>query len=237
MALIALVVAACAPDPQDSGPQGYGARQATFTDGELRAAVYSDYAGPAGMYSDPARPLYYVNTVSTGQSDSEWRELCTDDYAQAKEWVDASDGALPNVTERQEERFFEFVRDKGSYRLHFRAHRCAYFDPYVYDHFNRGPERGVFNQRPLTGEAVADLGEYLWYLSNHQTKGFKVLSSFADETDTSIQHSMYYTAVVYGDFGLCDTIFLKFGASTVDRATGGVIESNQTIRTVQGHCH
>jgi hypothetical protein len=244
IAAAVLALAGCGPQSSEESKQDvltypFEARQTEFTDADLLYVAYTPgYTGPEGMYDDAYSPLYYENTVSIGEQDYGWRELCTDDYNQAKAWVDSNTDSSQNLGERQEAKFFEFLRYHGNPApTYFRVHRCAYMNVYQYDFFNRTPDRGTFNHRPLTPEAVEELGEYLWYLRWHGIGGFKVLSSFADESPDALQHTLYYATFGGGDWGLCDSIGLVRRITTVNRTTGAIVETDQPIRAVEGQCH
>jgi len=239
IAAAVLALAGCGQEPADESKYPFEPRQTEFSDADLLYVAYSpDYAEPEGMYDDAYSPLYYENTVSIGEQDYGWRELCTDDYDQAKAWVDLHSDSSQNLGERQDTKFFEFLRNHGNpVPTYFRVHRCAYVDVYQYDFFNRTADRGTFNHRPLTPEAVEELGEYLWYLRYYDIGGFKVLTSFVDEAPDSLQHSLYYISFGGGDWDLCDRIGLVHRMTTVNRTTGAIVETNESIRVIEGYCH
>src|SRR5689334_4414014 len=210
-----------------------------FSDAELLTAAYSDqYTGPQGVYTDAWSPLYYMNTFALGDTDFGWRELCTDDHAQAKAWVDSSVGGS-DLGEREDEKFFEFARTQNGapFPTYYRAHRCSYVYVFNYNLLDRAPERGIFNRRPLTVEGVQELVEYLWYLRYHEFYRYKILSSSTDEHPDSFEHTLYFVTFVGGDFGLCDAIGLTRRTTTVDKASGAIFEIDTGLRSVQGDCH
>lgn len=242
-AMVVLVLTGCKPEWADQADSlltyPFRARQTAFTKADLEYAAYTQgYTGPAGMYIDAYTPFYYENTLSIGDLDHSARELCTDDYDQAKAWVDLHSDPSQNLGERQDLKFFEFKRVHPQLAaMHYRVHRCAYVDVYARDLLSPLPERGTFNLRPLTPEAVEELAEYLWYLRRHDTPGFKVLSSFSDELPDALQHTLYYVSLSAGAPGLCDQIGLIRRITAVGMATGAIVENDEPVRTVEGHCH
>jgi len=252
-----LLLAGCGDDKQISPvptqPDAQLApRQSEFTDEELLGAVYSSDSAPPDMYADPVGPKYYENTVSLGQSSTEWRELCTDDTDQARQWTEtaatreaASSHSQPTYidAERQTEKFFEFKRvdpDSPSPGLavYRRVHKCGYLDRSAYDAFNPGPELGTLNTtKPLTPDTAKDLGEYLWLLRYENIVGSKVLSSFTDDHADFIEHSLYETWLVGGDWGGCDTIGLQHRSLQINKSSGTLLEFTETLRTITGKCN
>lgn len=223
-------------------------RQTEFTDDELLDAVYSDYKYPEYFYTedfDGGSP-YYENTVSiTPLEDrtNEWRELCTNSREQALEWSELSSQYSSYyrdlVEESETDKYFQFRRvwlEHPSDILLSRVHKCMYLDRSNYDRFKGGHLIGTFNYRPVSAAAVAELVEYLWFIGNYNTGGFKALSSFTDPTDEYIRHTIYAIRVSYGDWGLCDYISLVKEIYDVHTVTGDISYYEVYIRSIQGKC-
>jgi hypothetical protein len=232
-------------DARDPATYTFAASQSTFTDAELLYVAYApEYEAPEGMYEDEYNPLHYVTTLHVGRAAEGWRELCTDDSAEARAWLDTHFGGS-DLGEHEDPKFFQFARSDVAMHYisptYFRVHRCAYVDVYdyvqVYDDSNYTAERGTFNLRPLAAEAVQDLAEYLWYIRYRNFSHYGVLSSFTDELPDAFQHTLYYVTFVGGDWGTCDIIGLQRRVTTVDKVTGAIVEGNETIRTVEGRCY
>ncbi len=249
--LSVLVVCCYIVEPEDDYTESpvFQSRQTKFTDDELLKAVYSDYKYPPNFYTEDLQggSPYYENTVSIKPLEErtyEWRELCTNSREQALEWSELSSQYSSYyrdlIEESENEKYFQFRRvwlEHPTDILLSRVHKCTYLDRSNYDRFKRGGLIGTFNYRPVSIASVAELSEYFWFIENYNIGGFKALSSFTDPAGEYIRHTIYATRVSYGDWGLCDNIFLVKEVYEVRKDTGSIFYHEEYIRSIQGRCN
>jgi hypothetical protein len=218
--------------PAGSNLPVFGPSDSVFTDGQLRAAAYTVYAGPAGFYSE-RRPNNY-----------EWPhylELSTEDTTQARAWVVASaatnsdypnvDSASPTMTQR----YFEFVTYKGgsAARQPVRIDRASYLDRTGF----AGSFRGKLVVRPIDNAAVRGVAEYLWYVDHpDDLSDIKPLSSFSRMSDGSIRHSIYFVHRTegLGLFGPYPVVELIRDDYWIDTSTGAILWYESNVRDISG---
>jgi hypothetical protein len=228
-------------------------RDSTFTDDQVRAAVYTTYRWPAGFYQEPEYRVapYYVNALSTKplccRPAADWRELATDDTAQARAWADstvaygshiiplASDP--PIVTDR----YIEFRPITGTRQpgVAMRAHRMSYLDPVYFRSafFFSDSLVGTFNARPVDTTGVRGLAEYLWFKWHRDMGGFKVLSSFGSDEGGAVLHVVYDVETTYGDWNMQDDLRLNRLEFRVSKTTGEIRFRRILQRHVSGARH
>jgi hypothetical protein len=234
------------PDPD---PPVFETEQTEFTDQELWDAVYSEYKYPPSFYSEEhedASP-YYVNTISIKplhERGGAWIELCTNQYPEARNWADSSDESSSVrrtiLEESQSEKYFEFLAcnpQSSTDCIRFRVHKCGYLDRGQYDRFVQGALLGTFNQRPINQVEVRELVEYLFFLESYNTSGSEALSSLSSSNDSAFVQTIYAIEFSYGDYNLYDRITLYRSTTSVNRTTGEVRQSRESLRSINGRYH
>ena len=216
-------------------PPVFGPSDSVFTDRELLAAAYTTFAGPPGFYADPSSPdapPFYVSSLSVGSSVTQSVELSTEDAAQARQWAVLSfprstvDPGPPTVTFR----YFEFAayESDDGLRRPVRVHRASYLDRSGFDRFRVGEVNmviGALKARPVEDTAVRGVAEYLWALSNRNSR-IKVLTSFSRASQGSFVHTIFFVhrvpAVNPAHSGPAEAVILKRCDYRVDSETGEI---------------
>jgi len=215
--------------------------QSEYTDNELLNATYSDYKFPDNFYSENLGDtnLYYVNTVSIDSLDEgKWIELSTNSFDQAKGW------SIRSTYENSQfepgkvcEKYFEFIRTYNpvdNNLIKFRTHRASYLTRDNFDHFNKSDTIGVFKKQNFTDIEAKELIDYLWFTDNYNNASSKILSSYFENNQKTINVYHYELFIVYGDFGLHDKISLLKKIYKIDRNSGLIIVDKVLIRVING---
>ena len=226
--------------------------QSVFSDEELWEAAYSRYRYPDHFFEEHARTsVYYESNISIGplgEPPYRAKELCTESRSQALEWSETASSRRAyyrNLTgERETEKFFEFRRQAGeSDILLSRVHKCSYVEmlpvPLSWMPGTNSTARtifAVFNQRPLNRTSVKELIEYLGYRRSGMLGGNRVLSSFSEELDGLIRHTIYAIWLGIADWNTCDKIILQRTVYEVNKTSGEVSRMWKTLRELQGEC-
>lgn len=232
----------------DSVPQ-ISEPQTEFTDEELLEYTYSNYKFPDDFYQEELNDgsIYYVNTVSilpTNEREHIWIELCTDDSDQASVWSESSSRNSAYyrelVEEKETEKYYEFRRvysARPNDIVLMRAHKCSYLDRSSVDRFLHSDTLGVFTQRPITSISVRELCEYLHFNDTYNIANYKPLSSITENRDSTFRQIIYQLSIRYGDFGICDSITLEKVIYTVDKHSGLITISRESVRSILGECN
>lgn len=216
--------------------------QSEFTDDEILNATYSEYKLPEYFYNENLgdTSLYYVNTVSIDSLDDEkWIELSTNSFEQAKEWCFRFTYENSLFDEGKEyEKYFEFIRIYNPAApnniIKFRTHRTSYLTRDNYDHFNKTDTLGVFKKDDFNDNDSKELIDYLWFISNYNNASSKILSSYVDNKEQTIDIYHYELLIVYGDFGLYDDISLFEKIYRIGRETGCITVTENCVRSLNG---
>ena len=236
--------------------------QTEFTDKEILDSVYYDYKTPEEFFVDTLErgekisdSVYYERA----SENNKWIFYCTNDVNTARQLVDKniadynkqdySDRVIIDTSEN--EKFFEFKTMEAEktppdrkYYLRYRAYKCNYLSDLQHGMYDKKDESisdnyiGIFAKKPITTENVKELIEFLWYsaFSNYNTRGSKVLSSFTEENNNSIKHTIFETKTVYGDWGGCDQITFIKSIYTINKNSGEIKLDQEDIKTLQGNC-
>lgn len=201
------------------------------------------YAGtprtPVGFSADTAPGTYkYVSTVQLKNTDIDATlpvsapqyELCTDDWNQAIDWSESSARQAPQyadlVATGGDERFFEFDRVRtGDPDIYQRARifKCSYLNRADAD--LRQPEgaAGQLNERPLTGEELRSLSEYLWQFTEYNNAGHVVLKSSGTQSTDALSHTLIIAnRIQNGISSGCDRIDVIAWTHTAQSANGSL---------------
>ncbi len=231
------------PGPTLDPEPSFAPEQSSFTDDELLSAAYSaTYKYPAGFYSENTsnKSIYHVNTVSIGR-DGGWFDLSADTRDEAYGWATLTNergSVVRNYTgERATNIFFEFSYADPSLpdrAFLSRVFKLGYADRSMYDRLAKGPTIAKLNARPMTVATVKECVEYIWFYDNYNLGGAAVLSSFGSEDSAAVTITMYEISVVYGDWGLSDSITLHKSVYTAAKATGTINLARTGVRTIAG---
>jgi hypothetical protein len=231
------------PGPTLDPNPSFAPDQSVFTDEELLSAAYAtSYKYPAGCYFENTvnKSLYHVNTVSFGQ-DGGWFELATNSRDEAYSWATLTNersSVVRNFTgERATNLFFEFSYLDPSFpdqAFLARAFKLSSIDRSMYDRLNKGPTIARLNTKPLSIAAAKECVEYFWLYDNYNIGGRAILSSFGNEDTSSVTINMYEISVVFGDWGLSDSITLIKSVYTANKSTGDINLAKTSVRTIAG---
>lgn len=239
--------------------------QTRFTDKEIIDAVFSDYKVPDGFFKDTLErgekiwdSVYYEKVLKN----NEWEFYCTNDFETARQFVEKNIATYNNqlspdnyhnqtiLDTNENEKFFEFKTIKNNptspdmqYYLRYRVFKCSYISAlqYITPHFDGSSISdeyiGVFAQKPITKENAKELIEFLWY-SPFNNSGSKVLSSFTQEDENSIQHTIFETKSSGIDWYMAEEVILIKSIYTINKDSGEIKLNQENIKTIQGSiCH
>ena len=240
LAAVALVPA-CSDDdgptaPPDTDPY-------SWSDNEILGAVYLHWYPDDFYREDYSRGHpYYENTISIRADDEHWIELNTADFEQAELWSEMSAQNSAHYREldsaRVTEKYYEFRRvyeERPTDVILSRIHRTSYLVRSMFDRLHPTDMIGVFIQRPVTADAVRELVEYMW--ANRMIEYGNPLASQISECEGTFCCTILHAALVGGDWGLCDQIYLREAIVRVDAETGAVTFDVIEIRTIEGTCY
>lgn len=155
-------------------------------------------------------------------------ELCTDDWATALEWSEASTQAASQyaqlVASNDAAQYFEFGRTRAGdpdFYVQQRVFKCTYVNRSTAD--LRSPEgsAGQLNQRPLTSDELRLLAEYLWQFTRYNNYGNAVLKSSGASSTASLSHTLIIASLARAEAaGSCDRIDVAAWKHTADTTTG-----------------
>jgi hypothetical protein len=220
--------------------------QSVFTDEELLSAAYDgNFKHPPTFYWEDTtgKTIYHENTISItppAQRGNTWFDLATNSRDEAYNWSVLSNNysSVPRtyIGELSNNWYFEFSwQDASGITFLSRVYRLSYIDRSMYDRLNPGPIVARFSYPALSSTTVQQYLEYMWFYDNYNIGGRKILSSFVlNDASTSFTIDMYGISVVYGDFGLSDSIQLYKDEYTWTRDTGNATLVRTNIRTITG---
>jgi len=213
-------------------------------DEEIKEKAYSKtYFYPEGFeyQTNPDGSIYYENSVSIGTSQTEWIELHTNFKDVAKSWSEISaknSSYYRELTEEREtEKYFEFKRvyiERPTDVLLSRVHKSSYYIP-KFDKFRQSGILGTFTQRPVTAESVKTLIEHIWS-SGVITMPEKVLQTNVIKVGNQFQYNMKSAQVSYGDWDICDRIYVNNVDFFVDEKSGEVTYQTKKIKEIEIQC-
>lgn len=210
----------------------------------LELAYDGDYLYPLGFYhgSQSEESIYYENTVSImalDQRENIWIELSTNNYNDALLWSDNSNNySSVNrkiISERETEKFFEFKRQNINYStdvLFSRVHKTSYFLP-IHDKFQIPDTIGIYNG-VLEENSVNEFIEYLWGCGSLGLNHSKVIVSYIAEHPDYIEQYIQSIAIIFGDRGIKDYIFVFDNYLTINKTNRSVILKTFEVKTVKG---
>ncbi len=192
---------------------------AGWSDAAILSVVYNGPKVPAGYFVDSYPSNEFPQWGSTGCSTS---LANTQGVASSLFTTGTLTGATRTTTE-----FYEVDVDVGMNTVHFREHRCDYWDGSTLG--------GTF---PLSWLELQWLAGYLWYSDNHNIGGHHILGGFGNIGSATDWFDLCHVTTVYGDFGLCDEITLWSTGHGVLQFQGDVTFSPPVNhRTLEGNCN
>jgi hypothetical protein len=219
---------------------------APSADDEIIRKAYSHYSLPPWFSTEDFNSIapYYENTISIfplAERGTSWFELSTNDHSQALAWSEASSRNSAYyrelVSQRETEKFFEFKRVYAAHpndAILSRVHKSSYLDRSEFDKLHKGSVLGRFQVHPVTIESVKKLIEYLWCVDSNYDLGTGILSTWMSENTMYVDYLLQDYDIVYGDWGMHDTIILTNATFRVEKASGLISYSRQVVRTIEG---
>jgi hypothetical protein len=199
------------------------------------------YAGtprtPAGFHEDtkPAGQTH-VSTVHLKNTDvdptlsapSPQHELCTDDWNIALDWSEISAHESTQyadlVATDDAARYFEFGRTRSGdpdFYVRQRVFKCSYLNRTTANLRAAEGMAGQLNQRPLSGEELRSLSEYLWQFTSYNNSGHAVLKSSGTTTPATLTHTLIIANVERtGVSATCDQIEVIAWRHNLDTTSG-----------------
>lgn len=220
-----------------------------WSENKIISFTYSGHFGPTGFYTEDRERgfTYYENTISTQDNecpdDDCWIEHSTNDRDSAFAWSQLS--ALNSSqyrsleSELENEKYFEFRRineENSSDVMLSRVHKTSYLDRSMYDLFHRTDIIGVFNHKPMNAISVREVIEYLWANDKIERPG-SVMSSTVSEDQNYLMLTFLSAFRVGGDWGTCDTIYLRETVVSIEKASGAISFAVQELSELSGVCH
>jgi len=189
-----------------------------WLDADILSVVYNGPKVPAGYFVDSYPSNEFPQWGSTGCSTS---LANTQGAASSLFTTGTLTGATRTTTE-----FYEVDLQVGTNTVHFREHRCDYWDGSI-----------LGGTIPLSWVELQWLAGYLWYSDNHNIGGHHILGGLGHVGNTTDWFDLCHVTTVYGDFGLCDQITLRSTGHSVFQFGGPVtISPSVAHRTIQGNC-
>jgi hypothetical protein len=217
------------------------------SDLEIAQSIFSGTSRtPQGFYADPAPSGHaYVSTTHLKNTDVEASvaapaaqyELCTNDWNQALSWSETGAHNAPeysNLVETNDDpRFFEFGRVKSGQPEVFqrtRIFKCAYLDRAAANLRVNAGAAGRLNKRPMTGDDLRIMAEYLWQFTTFNNFGNVVLKSSGEASASAITHTLIIAKLVRsGISASCDRVDVLAWRHSADTTTGQVQLDAQTL--------
>ena len=204
-------------------------------DDKILALAYDrNYVYPDGFFyeKDLIASRYYENTVSV-KKEHIWIYLHTTDINEARNWSNLSnDNSSVNrilIQENENEKYFEFVRvnvENENDILLSRVHRSDYFIPHTESYtlpFFAKNFTGIITIGTYKGNVslsnVKEFIEYLWDCGTIYMMDGKVVKSTISEEENNYEYYIQSIRLVYGDWGIYDTIYVYNSKFILDKET------------------
>ena len=226
--------------PKDDLPNAHSAR--TEEENQIVELAYNPkYLYPNEFYQDSS--AYYENTVSVKslpERKNAWIELSTNEKNQALAWSDSSSeySSVHSiiVSAGETEKYFEFTRQTTAnpiYIFRSRIHKASYFLPLL-DKLKKPDTVGVYEGQ-LTANKTKEFVEYLWSCGSLGIYNSKVIDSKTTEYSSYFQHYIKSFIVVYGDYGLKDSIFVYDNDFKLDKNSRILTFTSKQVDAFEGN--
>jgi hypothetical protein len=209
------------------------------------------YAGtprtPTGFLHEDTKPAGQtpVSTVHLKNTDvdptlsapSPQHELCTDDWSIALGWSETSANESTQyadlVATDELIHYFEFGRVRSGdpdFYVRQRVFKCSYLNRATADLRSTEGMAGQLNQRPLSGEELRSLSEYLWQFTSYNNFGHAVLKSSGTTTPATLTHTLIIANVERaGVSTTCDRIDVIAWRHSADPVSGALQLDVETL--------
>jgi len=185
--------------------------------------------------SDPNISLYFHQDDWFSDDKDKARKIVQD-------FLDKPSGIEVKKIDKDGEKETPMTFDFRAGKIWFRVHKPGYFtfagkraaDLAFGGAPNDKPvELGTFKAK-LSLDSVRDLAEYHWQIQYFNLNGAKVIKSEGKELKEHIEHTLWTTQVVFGDFGLKDEISLVTVTYNVNKKDGKTTVTTKTVKKIQG---
>lgn len=165
-------------------------------------------------------------------------ELSTNDFAQALIWSEQAASNKPVykqlVDNTDTELYFQFERVdlNNTNFIHLsRVFKSDVIDRSGVDLTKANNYQGKISSASLDSILVKQIIEYLWTFSFSNNYGNTVIESNSSETGVAFNHILLEAKMTSGGNDACDTIEIFESQYSVDKTTGEMSKTIQTIRT------
>jgi hypothetical protein len=234
-------------DPPASPAQVVPPRPVDQSDLQIAQLLYAGTPRTPAGFQEEMKPAgqAHVSTVHLKNTDvdltlsasSPQHELCTDDWNTALDWSETSAHESTQyadlVATDDAARYFEFGRARSGdpdFYVRQRVFKCSYLSRATADLRTAEGMAGQLNQRPLSGEELRSLSEYLWQFTSYNNFGHAVLRSSGTTTPTTLTHTLIIATVERaGISATCDQIEVIAWRHNLDAASGALQLDVETL--------
>ena len=216
---------------------------------EVLTLVYDhSYTVPDDFFVDERADTDRSYTIHHVLDDSSSYELCTDDYAVAAQWEEEDNASRSvqgyYVSSYENARYFEFIREL-SYTNDVgnidditspgfaRIFKCSHQSRNGVDRTLLNGYAGTLNSHPLDTESVRNFTEYLWQFTFFPNSNKKVLDSYGQQHQNTIDHSLLLTFTTNQGIDRCDLIEVAEWRFSARRNSGEITRSFEILRSFE----
>lgn len=239
----ALLLSACGSSSTDSGQES--------SDTEIIERIYLDKRTPDNFFTNDedftGDSFYSVSHVKNIEllSPAEKTglpqyELSTDDFAEALDWSEQAANNRPVykqlVDNSDTTLYYQFTRVdlNNSEFIHLsRVYKASVIDRSGVDLSQSGSYQGKIVASTYSATLVKQIIEYLWTFSFSNNYGNAVLESSTIETSSSFTHTLLEAKMTSNGTSSCDIIEVFESYYFIDKATGEIWKTTQSLRTLQ----
>ena len=239
----ALLLSACGSSSTDSGQEN--------SDTAIIERIYLDKRTPDNFYTNDedftGDSFYSVSHVKNIELLSPAEkiglpqyELSTDDFAEALDWSETAANNQPVYTQLVDNSdtplYYQFTRvdSNNSEFIHLsRVYKASVIDRSGVDLSQAGSYQGRIVSNTYSTTLVKQIIEYLWTFSFNNNYGNAVLESSTTETSSSFTHTLLEAKMTSNGASSCDTIEVFESYYFIDKATGEIWRTTQSLRTLQ----
>lgn len=247
-----LLVASCGGGGGDDAPASPAAslppRPVQQTDLQIAQLIYAGTPRTPAGFQEDSQPagLHNVATVHLKNTDIDpslvapapQHELCTDDWTVALDWSEThAQHAMTQYADLVETNdaahYYEFGRSREGdpdFHMRERVFKCSYLNRATAN--LRSPEgsAGELHQRPLSGDELRTLAEYLWRFTPYNNFGHAVLKSSGESTASTLSHTLIIATLERAvASGRCDRIDVIAWRHDADATSGALRLDVETL--------
>ena len=167
-------------------------------------------------------------------------ELSTDDFTQALNWSEtvASKQTVYRqlVNNSDTPLYYQFTRVdlNNSEFIHLsRVYKASTLDRSGVDLSESGSYQGKIVSTVYTTTLVKQIVEYLWTFSFNNNYGHAVLQSSTIENGLSLTHTLLEAKLITSSSASCDSIEIFESNYSIDKSSGEIWKTGQSLRTIQ----